>query len=102
MNSDWRSKVWIIEFLINYPELLLDKSAPLQPPSSSVVFYLIWPASCSPEPALHCPCLINADLVMETDATVCFDVSRGSTWKQIVPLKSTDPSKFITQSKIQF
>lgn len=66
MNSDCWSKVWIIEFLINYPELLLDKSAPLQPPSSSVVFYLIWPASCSPD----CPCLINADLVMETDAAV--------------------------------
>lgn len=49
MNWDCWSKVWIIEFLINYPELLSDKSAPLQPPpSSSVVFYLIWSASCSP------------------------------------------------------
>lgn len=71
MNWDCWSKVWIIEFLINYPELLSDKSAPLQPPSSSVVFYLIWSASCSPGPALRCPCLINADLVMETDAAVC-------------------------------
>lgn len=90
MNWDCWSKAWIIEFLINYPELLLDKSAPLQPPSSSVVFYLIWPASCSPGPVLHCPCLINTDLVMETDAAVCFDVSSGSTWKQIILLKSTD------------
>lgn len=32
MNWDCWSKVWIIEFLINYPELLSDKSAPLQPP----------------------------------------------------------------------
>lgn len=70
MNWDCWSKVWIIEFLINYPELLSDKSAPLQPPSSSVVFYLIWSASCSPGPALRCPCLINADLAMETDAAV--------------------------------
>lgn len=85
MNSDCQSKVWIIEFLINYPELLLDKSAPLQPPSSSVVFYLIWPASCSPEPALHCPCLINADLVTETDAAVCFDASSGSSMKTNYP-----------------
>lgn len=29
MNWDCWSKVWIIEFLINYPELLSDKSAPL-------------------------------------------------------------------------
>lgn len=71
MNWDCWSKVWIIEFLINYPELLSDKSAPLQPPSSSGVFYLIWSASCSPGPALRRPCLINADLVTETDAAVC-------------------------------
>lgn len=81
MNWDCWSKVWIIEFLINYPELLSDKSAPLQPPSSSVVFYLIWSASCSPGLALRCPCLINSDLVMEPEAaawlSVCFDGSYG-------------------------
>lgn len=81
MNWDCWSKVWIIEFLINYPELLSDKSAPLQPPSSSVVFYLIWSASCSPGLALRCPCLINSNLVMEPEAaawlSVCFDGSYG-------------------------
>lgn len=39
MNWDCWSKVWIIEFLINYPELLSDKSAPLQPPSPRPFFF---------------------------------------------------------------
>lgn len=81
MNWDCWSKVWIIEFLINYPELLSDKSAPLQPPSSPLLFYLIWSASCSPGLTLRRPCLINTDLVVETDAAAWlllrFDVSRG-------------------------
>lgn len=41
MNWDCWSKVWIIEFLINYPELLSDKSAPLQPPPL-LLWCFIW------------------------------------------------------------
>lgn len=60
MNWDCWSKVWIIEFLINYPELLSDKSAPLHLFCGGlfdlVCVLLLWACPSLSLPHQCCPC----------------------------------------------